>query len=72
MIDVGHVGPRGPVAIGATADHLDLVIHPLERTAGDPDAGSGQHPVKMGPEPPRELLKGLPPVMGCPTEHSHR
>lgn len=49
-------------------DHLDLVVHALQGTVGHPDARPGQYPVEMGPEHPRELLKGLQPAMGCPPE----
>lgn len=68
MIDVGDIRPRGSIPKGPMADHLDLVVHALQGAIGHADPGPRQHPIEMGAEHPRELLKELQPAMGCPPE----
>ena len=57
VIDVRDVGPGGAVAVGAMADHLDLVVHPFQGAVGDADPGSRHDSIEMGPEHLGELLE---------------
>ena len=57
MVNIGGVGPRRPVPVGAMADDLDLVVHALERAVAHAQFRPDEYPVEMGPQHPGEFLE---------------
>src|SRR5712691_4371234 len=68
VIDVGDVGPRCAVAVGAMTNTLDLVVHAFQGPIADAQPSPGEDALPMEPEGAGDFLERLQPAMGRPPE----
>src|SRR5687767_13119789 len=68
MPDGGDVGVGLAEAVGAMADDLDLVVHPLEGAVGDPQPRPSHDAEDVLADHARELFEGLEAAVRGPPE----